>query len=88
MEINNDSQSPAATSLSSLVAKQPLARKQKLGPIARQSELLKLACNYLSKDSKTTGVEDDEYLTIAKVGGNKLKYLPPHTGKNSRKSYK
>jgi hypothetical protein len=55
-----------------LVAKQPLAKKQKLGPIARQSELSKLACNYLPKDSKTTGVEDDEYLTIAKVWKNKL----------------
>jgi len=84
-EINNDSQSPANTSLSSLVAKQPPTKKQKLGPIARQNELLKLACDYLSKDSKTTGVED-EYLTIAKVWGNKLKYLHPIQRKIAEKA--
>jgi hypothetical protein len=71
VEINNDSQSPPNSYLSSLVA------KQKLGPITRQNELLKLACNYLSKDSETTGIEDDKYLTTATVWGNKLKYMHP-----------
>ena len=68
------------------MAKQPRAKKQKLGPIARQNELLKLACDYLSKDSKTTGVKDDEYLTIAKVWGNKLKYLHPIQRKIAEKA--
>jgi hypothetical protein len=59
-EINNGFQSSTTTSLSSLVAKQapakqPPAKRQKLGPIARQNELLKLACDYLSKDSKLQG---------------------------------
>jgi hypothetical protein len=54
-----------------------VVKKQKLGPITRKNELLKLACDYLSKDLKTTGVEDDEYLTIATVWGNKLKFMHP-----------
>jgi hypothetical protein len=51
-EINHDFQPSTITSLSSLVAKQPLAKRQKVGPIARQIELLELACDFL-KDSKT-----------------------------------
>jgi hypothetical protein len=35
---------------------------------------------------KTTGVEDDEYLTIAKVWGNKIS--APHTAQNSIKGCK
>jgi len=85
-EINNDSHSPAYTSLSSLVGKQPPAKKQKMCLIAKQNELLELACDFLSKDSKTTGVEGDEYLTIAKVWGN-TEISAPHTAQNSRKLY-
>jgi hypothetical protein len=58
----------------------------KIGPHLRQNEHLKHACDYLSKDSKTTGVESDEYLTIAKVWGNKLKYLHPIQHKIAEKA--
>jgi hypothetical protein len=83
-EINNDFQPSTITSISSLVAKQLLAKSQKASPLTRQNELLELACDFL-KDSKTAG-EEDEYLTIAKVWGNKLKFLHPIQRKRAEKA--
>jgi hypothetical protein len=70
-EINNDYQPSTISSLSSMVAKQPPAKRQKVGPIRRQNELLELACDFL-KDSKNV---EDKYLSIGKTWGKKLQDL-------------
>lgn len=66
---------PSRSSIEPNVAPPPKKRKP-LGPIAKQNELLSLACQYLSSANETSS--DDEYLNIAKVWANKMKTLEPN----------
>lgn len=87
-EHGDDSQSTPTTSLSSMTPMPPpQKRKKSMGPIAKQNELLQLACNYLSADSNISTQEpEDEYLNIAKVWANKLKDLCPTQRKFAEKA--
>jgi hypothetical protein len=77
-ETSQEFQRGPTTSLSSLTPKQPPRKTQKqLGPIARQNELLKLACDALGKNVNDSTGANDEYIDIAKVWANKLRSLDP-----------
>lgn len=72
--VNRDDSHIASTSLSSISPQQPvIKRKKPVGPIARQNELLNLACKYLS--ASTAAEPEDKYLQIAQVWANKLRGL-------------
>lgn len=67
----------SAPSMSSMgTIKPPSKRLKPAGPLAKQNELLALACEYLAKPQNDT--KDDENLAIARVWANKLKDLQPH----------
>lgn len=65
-----------STSISSINTVPPPKKKVRaVGPVAKQNELLTLACQYLSQ-TRNEG-NDDDSLAIAKVWANKLKNLAP-----------
>lgn len=76
--------SPGITSYSSITPypRPPIKKQRVQGATAKQNELLKLACNYLSNSAS----EEDEHLTLAKVWANKLKTLEPVQKKLAEKA--
>ncbi|XP_076292660.1 uncharacterized protein LOC143214947 [Lasioglossum baleicum] len=66
------------TSYSTITSYPPPAKKKKAhNSIAKQNELLQVACDYLSQSNTNNSSQDDEYLNIAKIWANKLKTLEP-----------
>lgn len=51
----------------------PPKKQRKLGPVAKQNQLLTLACKYLSKSDNA----NEDLLDISKVWANKLKAIDP-----------
>ncbi|XP_076298584.1 uncharacterized protein LOC143217826 [Lasioglossum baleicum] len=68
----------SGTSYSSISTYPPPTKKKKgENSIAKQNELLQVACDYLAQSNTNNSSQEDEYLIIAKVWSNKLKSLEP-----------
>lgn len=56
-----------------------IPKRQKIkGPLAKQNELLSLACDFLSRPHNESQDQGDKYLDIAKVWAAKLKEMEPN----------
>lgn len=53
------------------------SRKRPVGPLAKQNELLSLACKFMKESNNDSSCKKDEYDDIAKVWAEKLRKLEP-----------